>query len=222
MFKPTANKIAVKLKTKWIGNMSSIFKLSSIENNSSLNPADLVNIAGKVVAVPDKLIYGKREYEGYELGDIRVGDNVIFSHSVVFDFLSTLPEQEPIHKNSVWYKDGEYFLADITDIFAVVRDGKILMQNDWVMLSDMEKESKIFVPNEHKKKRTAAATVEAIKTNPHIKSGDRIYFNPIKLALYQLDGIPFGIIKGKEILGKDYRPVKDWPVTGASKHFFDN
>ena len=222
MFKPTENRVLVKVKQRYIKNMTSLFKMAAIENNTSLEPADLVNIVGEVCGVPDNIEQKKREYRGFSVSDIKVGDTAIFSHSVIFDFINGKHEDEPVFKNSVRDNRQEYFLADIIDIFAVVRNEEIRMQNGYVMLCEMEKESKIFLPQHLRKRGVASANVQHIGVNPQVKTGDRIYFNPNRVAIYQINGKPFGILRFRDILGKEYRPTPDWPVTGTSKYFFEN
>lgn len=200
--------IVVKVKHKYVGNFTSIMKIAAIQNNTSIEPADLVNIVGEVVSVPQS-ISNKRENNGLRLDDIKPGDVAIFSHLVIFSFESTAPEEEPIFKNRVWYNGEEYFLCNIQHLFAVIRGEEIRMQNGYVMLQEMEKPPVIVLPTHVKKTiRTAQAVVAHIGKPPqnqqeiNVKPGDRVFFNPTILQLYQINGNPFGIIRQKDILGR--------------------
>ena len=206
MFQSTLNNIIVKIKHKYISNITDVMKIASIQNNSSVQLADVVNIVGEVVSVPLEISTWRREYNNYSLRDVKVGDTAIFSHDVIHNFTPNPNEEIPIFKNSFWYKDGEYWNCDILNLYAVIRNDEIRMQNGYVMLGDMEKPSNLVVPQKIKKLlRSATATVNHIEMNPNIKRGDRVYFNPNKLRLYQMAGLPFGIIKKSQILGRDYR-----------------
>jgi co-chaperonin GroES (HSP10) len=184
-------------------------RIAAIQNNTSIEPADLVAITGEVVSVPLEISTWKRDYMGYSAADINPGDTAIFSHEVVFSFKSTAPEEDPIFKNSFWYKDAEYWLCDIIRLYAVVRDEKIRMQNGYVMLENLEKPPVIYLPQSTKKKiNTAYATIAHVgKPLIHQKRidcerGDIVYFNPNILRIYQINDKPFGIIKQSHVLGK--------------------
>lgn len=197
------NRVVVQVETKYVRNFTSILRMAAIQNNTSIEPADYVNIVGKVISAP-KSISNKREYEGFSQHDIKPGDTVIFSNQVIYSFVQTDPEAEPIYRNLVWYKGQEYFFADITHIFAVIRDGEIRMQNGYVMVENMEKQAKIYVPQNIKKKISSATAIvsNVDKNNPELKIGDIVYFNPNVIQLYQINGKPFGILSDRHILGK--------------------
>lgn len=209
MFQASLNNVIVKIKHKYIGNFSKIMRLSAIQNMTSIEPADLVNIVGEVVSVPMEISTWKREYEGFSCADIKPGDTAIFSHEVVFSFESTAADEDPIFKNSFWYKDDEYWLCDITRLYAVVRDDKIRMQNGFVMVEDMEAPSRIYLPQHLKKAaNTASAKISHIgkplTTQKRIdcQRGDVVYYNPNVIRLHQINDKPFGIISQHHILGK--------------------
>lgn len=218
------NKVVVKVKTKYIRNFTKIMKIAAIQNNTSIEPADCVNIVGEVISVPKKITTNKREYKGFSTSDIQPGDTAIFSHNVIFSFESTEAHEEPIFKNSLWYMGEEYFLADILDIFAVVRDNKIRMQNGYVMVENMEKKPAIILPAHVKKAiTTASATVSHIRNNlPHLpridaERGDKVYFKPTVLQLYQINELPFGILRQSDILGKEVQDYAEVATLGLGK-----
>ena len=206
MIQSSLNNVIVKIKHKYIRNISEIMRVAAIQNNSTVQQADLVNIIGEVVSPPLEVSTWRREYKEYSARDIKAGDMAIFSHDVIYNFAPTETEEQPVYKNSFWYKDAEYWNCNIMNLYAVIRDDEIRMQNGYVMVADMEKPSQIILPQRVKKlHKSASAIVTHIQMNPRIKKGDRVYFNPNKLRLYQVDGKPFGIIKRSQILGRDYR-----------------
>lgn len=202
MFSAPLNKVVVTVDTKYVRNFTSILKMAAIQNNTSIEPADYVNIIGKVVSVP-KSVSNKRDYAGFSANGLLPGDTVIFSHMVIYDFAQLDPEAEPIYRNCVWYGGKEYFLADITHIFAAIRNDKLYMQNGYVMVTDMQTPPKIILSATTKRNITAyEATVSNVEPGVDYCMGDTIYYNPNKLQLYQINGKPFGILRGRDVLGK--------------------
>lgn len=200
-FQAPIDKVVVMVETKYIKNFTTIMKMAAIQNNTSIEPADYVNIVGKVISVPFR-ISNKREYVGFSAKNILPGDTAIFSHSVIYDFCQTDPEAEPIYRNLVWYKGKEYFVADITHIYAIIRDDKLMMQNGYVMLTNMGETPKIYLTQGQKRKVSAAsATVSQAQGGKDYWQGSEVYYNPNKIRLYQINGKPFGIVRDRDILG---------------------
>ena len=156
MIQSPENNVIVKVKTKYIGNISKILQLSSIQNGASVDSVDLVNIIGEVVSLP-RTISNKIGYKGFSTKDINIGDTAIFSYSIIHDFVIPSEDADPIYRNRMFYKGEEYFLADITKIFGVIRDGEIKMINGYVMASTFS-ESVLVLPSALKKLKKAAET----------------------------------------------------------------
>lgn len=216
MFQSALNNIVVKFERKYIKNFTNIMRIAAIQNNTSVEPADMVNIVCEVVSVP-KSISDKRDYKGFSTMDIRPGDTAIVSHSVIFDFELTSSADTPVFKNEVYYKTKEYFVADITHVFAVIRGGIVRMQNGYIMTHDMEKPPLIILSQFTKRSISAASAIVTHIGKPltHLKRvdvehGDTVYYNPNKIQLYQVNGKPFGILRQQDILGKkipDYQEL---------------
>jgi len=195
------NNIIVSIERKYIRNFTSLLRMAAIQNLTSIEPADYVNIIGKVVSIP-KAISNRREYKGYKLDNIKVGDTVIFSHMVIYSFIQTNPNAEPIYRNLFWYKGKEYWTCDILNLFASIRNEKIIMHNGYVMVEKLEKPSKIFLPVHVKKQiNTAKAVVTQVAENTEVCVGDTVYFNPSIIQIFQINEKPFGILRRKDILG---------------------
>jgi hypothetical protein len=209
MFRSPLNNVIVKVEQRMIRNFTSILRMAAIQNLTSIEKADFVNIVGEVVSVPLEISTWKREYKDFSTHDIKPGDKCIFSHDVIFNFIQEDPEAEPIHKNSFWYKDNEYWNCDILNLYAVIRDGEIRMQNGYVMLENLNKPSPIYLPQNIKKSAyTGSGTVTNIEMNPTIKKMDTVYFSSSVIRLYQISEKPFGILRRNQILGKDYKMAK--------------
>lgn len=216
MFQAPINNIVLELKTKWIRNFTSLMKIAAIQNNTSVEPADFVQITGKVISVP-KEVSTRREYEGFSVSDIQPGDQAIFSYQVVYNFASTSPDQDPIYKNLVTYRGKEFWLCDVMNLFAVVRDDKIRMQNGYVMLRDMAKPPMIILSQATKRSITSASAIIGHIGKPlthqrriNAEVGDKVYFNPNVLQNYQMNNKPFGIIHQSKILGAETPDYKEF------------
>jgi co-chaperonin GroES (HSP10) len=207
MIQSPENNVIVKVKTKYIGNISKILQLSSIQNGASVDSVDLVNIIGEVVSLP-RTISNKIGYKGFSTKDINIGDTAIFSYSIIHDFVIPSEDADPIYRNRMFYKGEEYFLADITKIFGVIRDGEIKMINGYVMASTFS-ESVLVLPSALKKLKKAAETEVMHIGNPKtteasidINQGDKIYFNSMTAQKYQINNKHFSVISQNKIFGK--------------------
>jgi co-chaperonin GroES (HSP10) len=199
--------VIVRPETKYIGNISSLLKIAAIQNNSSVDQTDMVNIKGEVISVP-KSISKTRDLEGFSTSDIQPGDIAIFSFKVIYDFVQKEPDAEPVYRNRIFYNGVEYFAAHIRHIFGVIRAGEIIMANGYVMVSGFE-EPKIFIPAHQKRvKGTTTSHIMHIgnpligETSITAKQGDEVVFNPKYAQKYQINGKPFCILQQSQILGK--------------------
>lgn len=207
MIKSPENNVMVKVKTKYIGNISKVLQLSAIQNGSSVDSVDLVNIMGEVVSLPHT-ISNKIGYKGFSTKEIQVGDIAIFSYSIIHDFVIPYENADPIYRNRIFYKGNEYFMADITKIFGVIRDGEIKMINGYVMTGTFQ-ESTLIIPASLKKIKKAAETEvmniggsKTTETLIDVTQGDKVYFNSTTAQKYQINNKPFSIVSQNKIFGK--------------------
>jgi co-chaperonin GroES (HSP10) len=208
MIQSPVNNVIVKVKTKYIGNISKILQLSAIQNGSSVDSVDLVNIMGEIVSLP-RTVSDYIGYKGFSTKDMQVGDTAIFSYSVIHDFVIPEEDADPIYRNRFMYKGEEYFLADVTKVFGVIRDGEIIMVNGYVMASEFSESSFVLPASLKKIKKAAETNVMHIgypkteDSNIDIDNGDKIYFNSITAQKYQINQKPFSIIQQNKIFGKE-------------------
>ena len=207
MIQAAENKVVVKVATKYISNITSIAKIAAIQNNSSIHIEDVVNIQGEIVSLPIS-ISKDRSHEGFSLKDLRVGDRTIFSFSVIAEYYQKEYNGEPVYKNLITYKAEEYWLADITKIFAVIRNGKIIMVNGYVMATPFL-EDKIVLQTSSKKAKGVKSSEIMNIGNPKeglkkitAKQGDTIYFSPSLPQKYQINNKHFIILQQHQVLGK--------------------
>lgn len=202
------NNIIVQVATKYISNISNILKVAAIENNSSVDSTDIVNIVGTVISIPKSITTEIRGYEGFSTKDIQVGDTAIFRFDVIHAFKSTSAEQGIVYKNRIWYNGKEYWLCDIQKVFGIIRNEEIKMVNGYVMLTDFEPKKIILPAHMRNVRGTQQSKIMHIGsskiTEKQISAtmGDTVFFNPNLAAKYQIKGKPFRIIQQDKILGK--------------------
>lgn len=206
MFQSPQNNLVVQVDTKYTANLFNMIRAANINHGSQINPADYVNIIGRIVSLP-KSISKRKDYEGFTTTDMKVGDHCIMRYDVIFDF----EEQEngsATYKNYVWYKGHEFWLADVTKIFAVIRGGKIIMVNGYCMLEDMTPPSMIILPQHLSKyAKSTTATLTHIGNNLYplktidAKDRDTVYYNSRFAQEYEIKDKKFAIVRQKDILG---------------------
>lgn len=203
---PTTN-VIISVKTKYTAAISKIMRLAAIQNISSVDPADVVNIVGTVESIP-KSLPKLRDFEGFSTKDLHVGDTVIFSYKVICDMLATETD-DPKYKNRIWHNGKEFFAADIRKIFGIIRGDEIVMINGYVMATEFY-ESKIILPQHMRRMKQAAKSqvmhIGLPKENAkpiNVFKGDYVYFNPFVAQKYQINDKKFIIIGQHHIFGKD-------------------
>ena len=208
MLQAPYNSIIVKVDTKYIKSISSIMRMSAIQNNSSVNPADTVNIIGEIISLPKK-ISDTPEYKGYSTKDIKVGDKAIFSHQVIFNFIEQGANDDPIYRNRFFYHGEEYFMCNIQFLYGVIRNNEVIMVNGYTMVFDFQ-EPKIIL-NTNMKKKISVIVSELMHIGspkegqpelPEISTNDNIYFPSTKAIRYKLGEKSFCILNQAHILGK--------------------
>jgi co-chaperonin GroES (HSP10) len=199
--------IIIKVKTKYISNITTLLKRSAIQNNASVDPMDYVNITGEVISIP-KSITKRFDYEGYSTDNIKVGDTAIFSYHVIGEQWIT-EDQKIEFKNRIWYNGQEYFRCNIMDLFGVIRDDKVIMLNGYVMATTFP-ETKIILAASSKKEKGVVSSVimnigypKSNKNSIDAKQGDTILFNPLKAQKYQINDKPFIILSQHHIMAKE-------------------
>lgn len=202
-----SDKIIVTITSKYIKDFGSLTKRLAIADGTSVHLEDFAQVVGTVVSLPKEISQKNRE-AGYSMDEIRVGDQVIFAFNVVFDFYQKTPDGEPIWRNRMSYKAKDYWLADITKIFAIIRGNEIIMINGFVMAMPYA-EDRIFTQPGTKKSRFSKSSDVMHIGNPrthlpkiNVQPGDIIYYNPKKTQKYQINDKPFIILTQQQVLGK--------------------
>ncbi len=208
MIQAAQNNLFIKIDTLYIGNITSILKVAAIQNGSSVDPAEIVNIMGEVISIPKTITTDKRGYAGFSTKDIRVGDIAIFRFDLIYDFRD-VSKTAKTYKNRIWFKGTELWSCDIQKVFGVIRDGEIIMVNGYMMITDFVP-NKIILSQSNGRVRTAQTSevmhIGSPKTNENpisVERGDKVFYNSNLAARYQIKGKPFRIIQQDKILGKE-------------------
>jgi co-chaperonin GroES (HSP10) len=203
-FKSGSTTVILKVKSKFTQTFDKMIAMANLFQGSQVNPADYVNNVGEVVAVP-RSVRKRMDYKGYSAEGIQVGDTAIFSYEVIYN-IEELPDGAFKYKNQLNYKKDEVFLADITDIFAVIRDNQIIMINGYVMIQDISEPSKlILVTQKRVTPNAVSATVIAVgKSLEHqkpidIQPTERVLLDFRKVQHYQINDQKFGIVQQRHI-----------------------
>jgi|688.fasta_scaffold696122_2 hypothetical protein len=199
MFRPVENKLVVKVSSKYIHNITNITRLSALQEGASVDMADFVQIVGEIVALPLQ-IKDSKEYEGYSLDNIMVGDTAIFSYQVISETNYIEDEDKLIYKNMVVYQGKEYFLVDITRLFGIIRDGQIQMVNNYSMLAEY-RQNILVLQNQSKKAKGTVQSEVLYTSNLDMNKGDLACYSPFYPQHYQINNKKFIILKHNHIFG---------------------
>jgi len=201
------DKLIVSITSKYTKDFGSLTKRLSIGDATSVHIEDFAQIIGKVVSLPKELSQ-KNIDNGYSMDGIEVGDTIIFAFNVVFDFYQKEPDGEPIYRNRIRFDTKDYWLADITKVFGIIRGEKVIMVNGFVMATPF-KDDLIFTQPQNRRSRVSKHSdvmwVGSPRTNQKpidIKQGDTIFYNPKKTQKYQINDKPFIILTQQQVLGK--------------------
>lgn len=203
----TTNKLLVSVKSKYSEALSDISRVAALQNDSSISITDFITIVGEIESIPIK-IENTRRYMGFTAENLKVGDKCIFSYRVIYDLVVAKEDEPNKFRNQLILGGKEYFACDITDLFAVIRDNEIIMQNGYVMVSEFFRSNIILPKYIRKAKGTVKAQVLNIghslttDTPISVNQGDWVHFNPNKAQPYKINGKPFCILQQSQILGK--------------------
>ena len=158
MIRNAENKVIVTVKTKYIKNFTDIMKVAQLQNQNTVKAEDIVNIVGEIVSIPNT-VSKDRSHEGFTTKDIQVGDIAIFSHSIIYDWYQKEHNGELLYKNLISIQGKEYWAADITKIYGVIRDEKTIMINGYVMATTFPEDLIVLAAKSKKVKGVKSSQV---------------------------------------------------------------
>lgn len=203
------NKLIVRLSKK-LYDSKTFESGQTIFFDPSWHPEEYAMLEAIVISVPFGVI-DRADYYGYRIC-VEPGDQILIRYDVVFAYHDQPERDSPIYKNLIFeYNEAtnkyeENWLCDILQVFAVKRNGEWQMINDFVMLDIMKetsvKDTYIILPDSLINKEVKhKAIVKAGGSVLGLSNGSIVYIHPGMVMRYQLNLLPFYIIKRQYILG---------------------
>lgn len=205
------NKLLVSLEKK-LYDSRTFQSGQTIYFDPSWHPEEYAMLRATVVSVPPSLIK-RNDYKGYALC-VKPGDEILIRYDVVFAYRDQPDRDSPVYKNllfqynELFEKFEEFWLCDILQVFAVIKDGAFEMINGFVMLDIVTENNSdysglIIRPDNYKDQESKSrAKIRAINSALPLRPGDEVFINPATVMTYQLNMEKFHIIKEQYVLGR--------------------
>lgn len=126
MLKCPISKLLVTIEKKYQDKSGALFI------DTSFHPEEHATLKGIVHSVPNKL--GDEYWRGKTNMIIKAGDEVWFSYGIIYDYKRYENGETPSYKNLINYQGQEYWRVDYSEVFCVVREGKILIPTEYILL----------------------------------------------------------------------------------------
>lgn len=175
------------------------------------HPEEYSMLRAKVVSVP-KAVSERYDYKGMKC-EMQPGDEILVRYDLVFHYKEQPENDTPVYKNMFLLHNPEtermeeLWMCDIQKVFAIIRDGRFLMQNGYVYCWPIY-ETKTFVApsilnpvHEGHQEVKSIGRIFAIDSD-EFTEGDYVYFDPRVVQVYSIDMVTFKIIKTRHILVK--------------------
>lgn len=160
--------------------------------DTKFHPENYAQTNGVVSSVPRYLKEGM---------DITAGDTIYFSYQVVED-KEQRDRDTDVHKNLIFYNGSKSWLVDKDLIYFRVRNDKIKMLNDYVLVDLVQEEIKstLIIPD-YLKKKTLIGQGKIIYAED-LKRGDHIFYDKRFIEVYELFGMEYYILHKDRILAR--------------------
>lgn len=213
---PTAplNNVYVTIEKKFYNTI--VFESGiKLFRDTGFHPEENAMLEATVVSVPKSIMH-RPDYDGLT-ADLVPGDKILMRYDVVFSYVNQPDRDTPIYKNVLLWQGNEYWKCDIQKIFGIIRKDRIDMLNGYVLCDNNVEEEKpliLIVPE------TSSPINYAIPKNCDVLQvkyvdaplqgqialpvgpGDFIYCLPGVVQSYEINLVPFYIIKQSHIVGK--------------------
>ena len=126
MLRCPINKLLVSIDKKYQDKQGNLFI------DTTFLPEEYATLKGTVMSIPERV--DDEHYKGNIEQLAKVGDEVWFSYGVIFDYKILREGETPVYKNLVAFGEQEYWMVRYEEVFCIVRDGKILMPTQHVLL----------------------------------------------------------------------------------------
>lgn len=204
------NKLVIRLSKK-LYDSRTFESGQTIFFDPSWQPEEYAMLEAQVITVPPGVI-DRQDYNGYKIC-MSPGDKILIRYDVVFAYHDQPDRDSPIYKNLIFeYNEvtkqyEEYWLCDILQVFAIIKDNEWHMINGFVLLDIIQEKPEeytfLLLPDSLKgKEHKNMAKVRAGGSNLGLFPSDIVFINPATVMRYQMNLSPFYIIKEQYILGK--------------------
>jgi len=155
--------------------------------DTTWEPEEHVTLEGIVISPPARV---KSDYHRTITGNVKEGDKIFFSYSIVFDKALQPKEDTPVYKNMVLYEGEEYWKVEMGEIFCVISGGAYKMVTSNVLIEPIDEESGtvIGMPN--------------IKLSCNMR--DVVCFEPKFVQKYKILGKEHYILPSRRIIAKQW------------------
>lgn len=175
----------------------------SLNIDTTFRPEEYATLKGVVVSVPDRV--DEQYYTGKIDQLVRIGDEVWFSYSVIYDYKVYREGETPVYKNLISYNGEQYWKVNYEEVFCVVRGGEILMPTQHVLLAPIKDErvSSGLISVTQKMVYDDRATVVAMpSTSISCKVGDVVPLEKEFVQKYMIFDKPHYIISTRRLIAK--------------------
>lgn len=210
--KPLANNLIVRLKQKYYDSVTFDSGVM-LHIDPMWHPEEWAMLTAEVLATPEYII-NRHDYRNMKC-NVQPGDQILVRYDLVFAYNHQPDRDTPIYKNLVLHfdeqsqKHEEYWMCDIQKVFAIIRDGEYIMQNEYVMVEPllrMTSVGKIWTPDQMRafqpEDRVKVLSIDNSSGKGTICPGDEICIIPSIAQQYRIDQKSFWIIRQRHILAK--------------------
>ncbi len=188
-------------KTEKVGNLELVLDLPKVTNGEEVfyNKRDRIEPKGRVIGIPSIIPI---DPEGIEIDPIiQDGDEIYFRYMNIAD------ETSYLEKGVTDFSEKRILRIPYHDVFAIVRDGKIIPVGDWVLGSkyiDGDGEDMDMGVTTIKVKYTASGLVESINDKPSTHKSVVRYYSGTDLKAGDIIFSRIGINFENEVNGETF------------------
>lgn len=178
MIKAAQNYILCEIEKKFQDQNGGLFI------DTTWQPEEYSTLEGIVVSAPVRIVSDRHRKV---TGEVKEGDKIFFSYSVIFEKLLQPDEDTPVYKNLVLYEGKEYWKVDMGEVFCVISDEiKMVTENVLIEPIDDESGTVIGMPN--------------INLSCNVR--DVVCFEPKYVQRYNILGKEHYILPSRRIIAK--------------------
>lgn len=207
MIQTSYNRLVVQVDTQFNDELTFASGVK-LYIETKFDPQEKVSLIGVIHSLP-KTIKQMPGQEPMNLGGLKPGDRIMMR----YDVLSTTrdqPDRDSVrYRNEFWVEGKKYWFCDIEKVFAVERDGRWVMMNDYIMVEPIEEDrgelfGSLIIRPEHHRIATFKGRGNVLASGlPWVDKGDTIYFNHAFAQEYELNNRKFYIIRERHLVAKD-------------------